>query len=124
MKKARRRGKSAHPSTLVTRELVPLSCPDCSGVLSFEEEGAHEYRIYVCQIDHRYSMRSLVQAKEAQLERVLWPANVLLKQLLFVYQEAVSAMKHWTPAERKSDYLSSTTELDSIRVRVKETRKV
>src|SRR5262249_12877028 len=103
MKKAPRLSHSPHSSSVIReRGLVPISCPDCSGVLRLEEEGAHEYRLYVCQISHRYSMRSLIHAKEAQVERILWSASVFLKQMLLVYQEALGTPKQWSPAERKS----------------------
>lgn len=102
MKKAPRRSLSPHSSS-VSREqgLVPISCPDCSGVLRQEEEGAHEYSLYVCQINHRYSTRSLIHAKEAQVERILWSASVFLKQMLFVYQEALRTTKQCSAAERR-----------------------
>lgn len=74
------------------QDLVPLSCPDCSGVLHVEHEGPHQFHLFVCQIDHRYSMRSLLQAKEAQLERTLWSAHVLLKQMLIAYEQALIEM--------------------------------
>src|SRR5438093_5864876 len=103
MKKVPQRSRSAHSSSVIReRGLVPISCPDCSGVLRLEEEGAHDYGLYVCQINHRYSTRSLMHAKEAQVERVLWSANVFLKQMLFVYEEAMRTMNQWSPAERKS----------------------
>ena len=102
MKKAPRRSRSPHSSS-VSREqgLVPISCPDCSGVLRQEDEGAHHYSVYVCQINHRYSTRSLMHAKEAQVERVLWSASVFLKQMLFIYQEALRTTKQCSPAERR-----------------------
>lgn len=101
MKKAAQ-SRSAHSSLMRERGLVPVSCPDCAGVLRLEEEGAHEYSLYVCQINHRYSTRSLIHAKEAQVERVLWSASVFLKQMLLVYQEALRKTKQWSPEERKS----------------------
>jgi hypothetical protein len=102
MKKSPRRSRSPDSSVIRERGLVPVSCPDCSGVLRQDEEGAHEYRLYICQINHRYSTRSLIQAKETQVEHVLWSACVFLKQMLFVYQEALRTMKQWSLAERKS----------------------
>lgn len=59
--------------------VVPLSCPDCSGVLSVDGEGVRGHRLYVCQIGHRYSTQSLLNSKETQLEQILWSATVLLK---------------------------------------------
>lgn len=80
--------------------VVPLSCPDCSGVLRMSEEGRKKHVVYRCQVDHRYTPGSLLDAKEKQLERVLWSAVVLLRQL----DEAYGHMLKEMPAEvdRKS----------------------
>jgi two-component system chemotaxis response regulator CheB len=53
------------------------SCPDCIGVLRVEinEKGR---KGYVCQVGHRFSTRSLLVAKEKDLEKALWSAAVLL----------------------------------------------
>jgi len=102
MKKARRAPSTAPPPS-ATREpdLVPLSCPDCFGVLRFEREGPHRHLLYRCQIDHRYSMDSLLHAKEAQLERTLWSATLLLKQMAYAYEDLLGEMKNLPAAERK-----------------------
>jgi len=42
------------PSTTHDTGLVPLSCPDCFGVLHFEREGHHYHLLYRCQVGHRY----------------------------------------------------------------------
>ena len=75
----RRKTSRPPPSSLRESGLVPLSCPDCFGVLRFEREGAHGHLLYRCQVDHRYSISSLLYAKEAQVERTLWSASLLLK---------------------------------------------
>ena len=86
--------KTSRPPPSSTREsgLVPLSCPDCFGVLRFEREGEHEHLLYRCQVDHRYSIGSMLEAKEAQLERTLWSASLLLKQLSYAYEDLLSEM--------------------------------
>ena len=71
---------------------MPLSCPDCFGVLRFEREGPHGHLLYRCQIDHRYAVGSLLEAKEDQLERTLWSASLLLKQLSYAYEDLLSEM--------------------------------
>lgn len=89
--------KTSRPPPSGTRErgLVPLSCPDCCGVLRFEREGPHGHLLYRCQVDHRYTIGSLLEAKEAQLERTLWSASLLLKQLSYAYADLLS---EWTAA--------------------------
>lgn len=100
MKKRRRRAPTAPPSSKRAFNLVPLSCPDCFGVLHFEREGNHGHLLYRCQVDHRYAMASLVHAKESQLERTLWSASLLLLQLSYVYEDLLREMKRAPPAER------------------------
>src|SRR5438093_1047981 len=79
----------------------PLSCPDCSGVLRLDHEGKHKYPLFVCQIDHRYSTHSLIRAKESQLERLLWAAHVMLKQMDIAYEHALTETKQAFAADRK-----------------------
>ena len=99
--------KRSHARTIVsppsaTREsnLVPLSCPDCFGVLRFEREGPRGHLVYCCQVDHRYSPSSLLYAKEAHLERTLWSAVLLLKQMAYAYQDLLEEMNRTKGAER------------------------
>ena len=61
-----------------------ISCPDCSGVLSLENPG-QPHPDYACQVGHRYSTRSLLVAKEKELERTLWSAAALLDHIQEVY---------------------------------------
>lgn len=91
--------------------VVPLSCPDCSGVLSVDQEGPRGHRLYVCQVGHRYSMQSLLNSKEAQLEQVLWSGSVLLKQIGDAYEQFLKEMPR-TDSDRKT-----------VRRRVHEVRK-
>jgi hypothetical protein len=100
------------PSTTHDTGLVPLSCPDCFGVLHFEREGHHDHLLYRCQVGHRYSVGSLIQAKEAQLERTLWSASLLLKQMAFAYEDLSSEMKH-----------ANRTDRSRVRQRMNEVRK-
>jgi hypothetical protein len=46
-------------------------------------------------------MGSLLHAKEDQLERTLWSASLLLKQMSYVYEDLLSEMKDARGAERK-----------------------
>lgn len=73
-------------------EVVLQSCPYCSGVLSRGREGPRNHCNYVCQIGHRYSTPSLLHSKEAQLERVVWSATVLLKQIGDAYEQLLKEM--------------------------------
>ncbi len=59
---------------------VPISCPDCAGVLSVVVRGAR-YEDYICQVGHAYAPADLLTAKEQQVERALWSALVLLQHV-------------------------------------------
>jgi hypothetical protein len=89
------------PSTTHQHGLVPLSCPDCFGVLRFEREGPNGHLLYRCQVDHRYSISSLLHSKEEQLERTLWSSVLLLKQLCYAYEDLLNEMRNGKGAERK-----------------------
>ena len=92
---------SPPPSTAHEHALVPLSCPDCFGVLRFEREGPKGHLIYHCQVDHRYTISSLLHSKEEHLERSLWSSVLLLKQLCYAYEDLLSEMKKGNGSERK-----------------------
>jgi hypothetical protein len=83
----KRRAKSSPSPASQETHPPPLSCPDCSGVLSFDQEGPRGHRFYTCQVGHRYSTTSLLHSKETQLERTLWSAAVLLKQMGDAYEQ-------------------------------------
>ena len=100
------------PFRIRESQLVPLSCPDCFGVLRFEREGPRGHFVYCCQVDHRYSPTSLLYAKEAQLERTLWSAALLLKQMGYAYQDLLEEMNRTKGAERTG-----------VRRRINEVRK-
>jgi hypothetical protein len=101
--KKRKDRKATRPPPSSTREsgLVPLSCPDCFGVLRFEREGPRGHLLYRCQVDHRYSVGSLIDAKEMHLERALWSSSLLLKQMAFAYEDLLSEMKDAKRSARK-----------------------
>ncbi|MBX3301821.1 MAG: hypothetical protein KF693_06385 [Nitrospira sp.] len=103
--------KRVKPHTAHHARVVPQSCPDCAGVLQLAEEGHQQYILYCCQIGHRYSTSSLLHSKEAQLERSLWSAAVLLKQMGDAYQQLLKEMPR-AMASRKA-----------VQRRIKEVRK-
>ena len=80
---------------------MPLSCPDCSGALNMKYEGPRSHGLYVCQVGHRYSTRSLLHAKEKQLEEILWSAIVQMKHVQLVYESLAREMPRLTGTERK-----------------------
>jgi hypothetical protein len=96
----RRAKPSSPPAASHGAHSPPLSCPDCSGVLDFGQEGLRGHRSYVCQVGHRYSTLSLLTGKEMQLERVLWSATVLLKQMGDAYERLLKEMPR-TDSARK-----------------------
>ena len=103
MARRMRRTTTTRPPPSSTHEhgLVPLSCPDCFGVLRFEREGPRGHLLYRCQVDHRYTVGSLIHAKEAHLERSLWSTALLLKQMSYAYEDLLVEMKSASPRERK-----------------------
>jgi len=98
-----RRGVPATPPPSGSKEqaLVPVSCPDCFGVLHFEREGPNGHLIYRCQVDHRYGIGSLLQAKETQLERTLWSAVLLLHQTVLAYEDYLAELGRHERVDRR-----------------------
>ena len=91
MKRRRTKPSSPGRASLETHP-PPQSCPDCAGVLRFDQEGPRDHRLYVCQVGHRYSATSLLHSKELQLERTLWSSAVLLKQMGDAYGQLLKEM--------------------------------
>lgn len=100
MKKRFSTKPSSPPAASPEAHPPPLSCPDCYGVLSFDQEGPRGHRLYVCQIGHRYSTPSLLHSKETQLEGILWSATVLLKQMGDAYEQLLKELPR-TNSDRK-----------------------
>jgi hypothetical protein len=65
--------------------LTEFTCPDCVGVLSLERE-KNGHRDYRCQVGHHFSTRSLLLAKEKEVERMIWGAAALLGHIMEVYE--------------------------------------
>jgi two-component system chemotaxis response regulator CheB len=60
-----------------------FTCPDCIGVLLLEmDQGNH--RGYICQVGHRFTTRSLLAAKEKEVEKTLWAAAALIGHIIDV----------------------------------------
>lgn len=55
-----------------------LSCPDCAGVLrEHEEQGAAHYE---CQVGHRFSEQTILDAQADGVESALWMAVRALEE--------------------------------------------
>jgi two-component system chemotaxis response regulator CheB len=63
-------------------ELNPtmIGCPACKGVLALAEDTSSKPHL-VCSVGHRFSLESLLEAKEEDLEKSLWSAIALLAHL-------------------------------------------
>jgi two-component system chemotaxis response regulator CheB len=68
--------------------VTEFSCPDCIGVLKVHRED-NRHRDYRCQVGHHFSTRTLLIAKEKEVERVLWSAAALLEHVALVYQRLI-----------------------------------
>jgi len=56
-----------------------IGYPACAGVLSVQRESAHLQ--FCCSIGHGFSIESLLQAKEEDLEKCLWSVLSLLEHV-------------------------------------------
>jgi len=65
--------------------VVPLSCPDCGGVLLSFYEG--DFLRFRCQVGHAYSPQSLLSGHTERVDRVLWDGfNMLDEQVTLLRQ--------------------------------------
>jgi two-component system chemotaxis response regulator CheB len=71
------------------RDLTPtvIGCPDCSGVLRVTGEGPQEHLHYTCVVGHSFSLNSLLEAKEDQVEQALWSIVSLLQHVGMICTE-------------------------------------
>lgn len=53
----------------------------------------NRHRDYRCQVGHHFSTRSLLVAKEKEVERVLWAAAALLEHITLVYSRMIEEIK-------------------------------
>lgn len=82
---------AVHTALSPDKQVTEIGCPDCSGVLSQYKDGDGPHLRFVCKIGHAYSLYSLMQAKEEQLEHALWSA-VSLSQHVEMLDELL--LKH------------------------------
>ena len=72
--------KAADPRQPVVEigEHLPLSCPECSGPLSYLSRA--DAPVYRCHVGHSYNTESMLTAHSLALERALWVAFRTLKE--------------------------------------------
>ena len=82
------------------RQPTEFTCPDCAGVLKLERDGSR-HRDYRCQVGHHFSTRSLLIAKEKEVERTLWSAAALLEHVALVYDRLIEEVQEVDSKERR-----------------------
>jgi hypothetical protein len=83
---AKQRGRMAgngHPSMTETHATM-IGCPACAGVLHMQSTHGHQQ--FVCTVGHAFTLETLYQAKEEELERAQWSATVLMEHLMMILQ--------------------------------------
>lgn len=70
------------PGTSPTPTLI--SCPGCIGVLSLVKVEDTGHLEMTCTVGHKFSLQSLLAAKEEELERGLWSVVALLEHVEMV----------------------------------------
>lgn len=99
-----------------------LGCPDCSGVLSVEKEGAEGHLRYTCHVGHRFSLNSLVEAKENQLEEAFWSVVSLLQHIGMICTEVKNHSDSTDLRSRTQARIKQVQEHEkAIRVLIEET---
>jgi len=61
-----------------------ISCPGCTGVLSVIAERGGAHLRFVCSVGHSYSLQTLLQAKEDDVERAFWSVAAFLEHIQMI----------------------------------------
>lgn len=63
-----------------------IGCPSCSGVLSVRREHDTRHLQFICSIGHTFSLQTLLEAKENQVETGLWSLISLLEHIEMIME--------------------------------------
>lgn len=66
-----------------------ISCPGCAGVMSIIEEPDGSHVQLVCSVGHTYTLSTLLQAKEDDVERALWAVAAFLEHIQMINELVV-----------------------------------
>ncbi len=72
---------NGHPKTTEIHATM-IGCPACAGVL--QKQSTHGHQQFVCTVGHAFTLETLYQAKEEELERAQWSATVLMEHLVMI----------------------------------------
>ena len=96
---ARKQSSRLNKDHMLPTDLL-LTCPDCAGVLRVGRKGHKGYMAYICQVGHRFSTRSLMEAKEEQVEQALWAVAAYLIHVEMLYQQMQGELQRVDGAAR------------------------
>jgi len=106
--KVNRERRSSQEAPLVTTEKTPtgkpsgFTCPECHGSLR-ETQG--ELPVFECRIGHRFSIHSLLEENEEDMENALWVA-------LRTLQESAAMSRRLAERARRSGHLAAAKRYD------------
>ena len=69
------------PKPSADAEPTLIGCPACSGVSSLVPDGSRTHAHLVCTVGHQFSLPSVLEAKESELEKSLWAAISQLEHI-------------------------------------------
>jgi two-component system, chemotaxis family, protein-glutamate methylesterase/glutaminase len=98
---AKRRQSISKQRSSAPSHPIEITCPDCAGVLSIEVIPVDSHQSYRCQVGHRYSTRSLIEAKEDAVERTLWSAVSFLIHIEQMYAQMLDELKSCNGSARR-----------------------
>ncbi|MGD9725885.1 MAG: hypothetical protein AB7V39_05770 [Nitrospiraceae bacterium] len=64
-----------------------IGCPACAGVLAMGKDQGSVRPHLMCSVGHRFSLDSLLEAKEEELEKAMWSAMSLFAHLDMIIQK-------------------------------------
>ena len=101
-------------------EVTLIGCPGCTGVLTAVSEGARGHTNYVCTVGHAYSLQSLLEAKEGQLETGLWSVLAVLQHLDIAYCRLLARIDAGEQSYERGSVSNRLSQLASLLARVRE----
>jgi hypothetical protein len=102
-------------------EVTLIGCPDCSGVLSQIEDGDGPHLQFICSVGHAYSLYSLLEAKEVQLEHALWSVVSLLEHVAIIDKRLV---KHIDEKGLSTSTLGLTIRIQQVEAQTVQVRRL
>jgi two-component system chemotaxis response regulator CheB len=101
-----------------------IGCPACAGVLSLVHEDGGDH--LVCSVGHGFSIESLLEAKEDELEKTMWSSLALLAHVEMAIQKLLEQPERTDPSRQEALHTriaQARLHAEQLRAMIEETRR-